>query len=148
MSPESVLEPIAKSYYEYAVKAICGYLKEPKGAPLNPGAYYTAINIHNPGPKEAKLRVKIAVALPGQPGPISAFQIFTLRADEALELDCELIHKLAEQPDDRFLKGFAVIQCATRLDIVGVYTAGGLSAPFEIRTMEMERVAGTLIKPA
>ncbi len=137
---------IKKDYYEYAVKAVCGPLKGSKSSPLNSGTYFTAINIHNPGPKEAKFRVKIAVAQPGQPGPVSAFTVFTLRADEALELDCELIHKLAEQSPGTFIKGFAVVQCQSRLDIVAVYTAGGLDAPFLVQTLHMERVAGTLIK--
>ncbi|MBK9755881.1 MAG: hypothetical protein IPO88_20750 [Nannocystis sp.] len=90
--------------------------------------------------------MKIAVANPGQAGPIHPFQTFVLRADEAMEIDCELIHKFAEVPTDRFIKGFAVIQCATRLDIVAVYTAGALAAPFEVSTMHLERVAGTVIK--
>lgn len=118
-----------------------------QGNPLNAGAYYSAINIHNPGPKEAKFRVKVALANPGQPGVVTGFHAFTLRADEALELDCELLHKFAEVPDERFIKGFAVIQCATRLDVVGVYTAGALQPPCEVATLHLERVAGTLIKP-
>jgi hypothetical protein len=145
--PQPEIDILSKTYYEYAVKVLCGYLKEPKGAPLNAGAYYTAINIHNPGPKEAKFRVKVALANPGQPGPVLGFHIFTLRADEALELDCELLHKFAEVPGERFIKGFAVLQCATRLDVVGVYTAGALQSPFEVATLHLERVAGTLIKP-
>lgn len=134
-------------HYEYAAKVVCGPLKGvPKTVPLNSGTYYTAINIHNPGPAEAKFRVKVAIALPGQAGPISAFHDFTLRADGALELDCPLLHKLAEQAQDSFIKGFAVIQCKTRLDVVAVYTAGGLDNAALVQTMHMERVAGTLIK--
>lgn len=145
--PQPVIDILSRAYHEYAVKILCGYLKEPKGAPLNAGAYYTAINIHNPGPKEAKFRVKVALAHPGQPGTVTGFHDFTLRADEALELDCELLHKFAEVPGDRFMKGFAVIQCTTRLDVVGVYTAGALQPPCEVATLHLERVAGTLIKP-
>ena len=44
------------------------------------------------------------------------------------------------------IKGFAVIQCKTRLDVVAVYTAGGLDNAALVQTMHMERVAGTLIK--
>lgn len=137
---------IKKDYYEYAVKVVCGPLKGSKSSPLNGGTYFTAINIHNPGPKEAKFRVKIAVARPGQPGPISAYHGFSLRVDEALEIDCELIHKFAEQSPETFIKGFAVVQCLTRLDIVAVYTAGDLNDPSLVQALHMERVAGTVIK--
>ena len=142
MTPEFD-EVLRKEYYEYAVKVVCGPVKDPKSAPLNPGLYYTAVNIHNPGAKEAKFRVKVAVALPGQPGPIGHFQTFLLRPDEALELDCALLHKIAGV--DGFIKGFAVIQCATRLDAVAVYTAGDLDTG-KVVSLHLERVAGTLIK--
>lgn len=144
--PTEIID-LKKDYYEYAAKVICGPLKaSPKTVPLNSGTYYTAINIHNPGPKDAKFRVKIAVANPGQAGPVSAYHEFTLRADQALELDCQLIHKFAEQAPDSFIKGFAVLQCQTRLDVVAVYTAGALADPGLIQAMHMERVAGTVIK--
>lgn len=142
--PQPEIDILSKTYHEYAVKVLCGYLKEPKGAPLNAGAYYTAINIHNPGPKEAKFRVKVALANPGQPGPVLGFHVFTLRADEALELDCELLHKIAGTGD--FIKGFAVIQCYTRLDVVAVYSAGTLDSPSKVESLHLERVAGTLRK--
>lgn len=143
MAPE-IDEVLRKEHHEYAVKVVCGPVKDPKTAPLNAGIYYTAVNIHNPGPKEAKFRVKVAVALPGQPGPISPFHTFVLRPDEALELDCALLHKFAGV--DGFIKGFAVIQCYTRLDVVAVYTAGDLDSPSKVASLHLERVAGTLIK--
>lgn len=142
MAPE--IEIGRKEFYEYAVKVVCGPVKESKSAPLNAGIYYTAINIHNPGPKEVKFRVKVAIALPGQGGPISQFHTFALKPDQALELDCELLHKLAETHE--FIKGFAVIQCYTRLDVVAVYTAGVLDNPSKVESLHLERVAGTLIK--
>lgn len=142
MAPE-IDEVLRKEYYEYAVKVVCGPVKDPKAAPLNTGLYFTAINIHNPGPKEAKFRVKVAVALPAQPGPVSPFMSYVLRPDEALELDCANLHKLAHM--EGFIKGFAVIQCYTRLDIVAVYTAGDLDTA-KVAALHMERVAGTLIK--
>ncbi len=136
---------IKRGYYEYAVKAVCGVLKGTKALPLNSGTYYTAINIHNPEAKDTKFRVKIAVAGPGQGGAVSAFHQFSLKADQALEIDCELIHKFAELDPGTFVKGFAVVQSQTRLDIVGVYTVGGLDDP-SARSLHLERVTGTLIK--
>jgi hypothetical protein len=39
-----------------------------------PGRYFTAINVHNPGYTLARLRKKVAVALPGEKaGPVSRF---------------------------------------------------------------------------
>lgn len=142
MAPE-VIENEIKQYHEYAVKVVCGYQKEEKYPQVHPGAYFTAINVHNPGPKEAKFRVKIAVAAEGGAGAVSSFVTFSLRDDEALELDCALLHKIGGIAMDTFLKGFAVIQCRERLDIVAVYTAGDGKT---VSTMHQERVAGTLMR--
>lgn len=144
MAPE-VIESESKKYYEYAIKVVCGYQKEEKYPQVHPGAYFTAINIHNPGPKETKFRVKIAVAAEGSAGPVSQFVPFNLRADEALELDCALLHKIGGIPMDTFIKGFAVLQCRDRLDVVAVYTAGDAKI---VSTMHQERVAGTIMHEA
>ena len=129
-------------HYEYAAKVVCGPLKGvPKTVPLNSGTYYTAINIHNPGPAEAKFRVKVAVALPGQSGPVSAFHDFTLRGDGALELDCPLIHKLAEQAQDSFIKGFAVmlmLGIATSL-FTGIFCSR-VALDWLVRGLKVERL--------
>jgi hypothetical protein len=121
--------------YEYAVKFVCG---KSAGTVVAPGAYFTAVNVHNPAHAPAALRVKVAVALPGlTPGPVSKFIGAKLGPDEALEIDGPDIMKIAGSKAE-FLKGFAVIQTASELDVVAVYTAADKDG--QIETMHTERV--------
>lgn len=121
---------------EYAVKIVCGVPDHPAVAQ---GAYYTAINVHNPSRGGAKLRFKIALTLAQiVPGPISQFYPAELKPDQALEIDCTDIARRAPTRT-RFLKGFVVIQSETELDVVGVYTAAA-SADGRVVTLEIERV--------
>ena len=122
---------------EYAVKIVCGISDRPAVAP---GAYFTAINVHNPG-KATKFQFKIALTLPGMaPGPVSP-QPFGAALDsaQALEIDCRDIARRAPPTKSRFLKGFVVIQSPTELDVVGVYTAAS-SPDGRVVTLEIERV--------
>ena len=59
-----------------------------------------------------------------KPGPVSKFHDAELGPDEALEIDCQDIFKLA-RTDSGFLKGFVVIESEVELDVVAVYTAAG-----------------------
>jgi hypothetical protein len=123
--------------FQYAVKFVCGKADERVVAP---GTYFTAINIHNPLYDKVPFRVKVAVGLPGfRPGPISPFKDTGLRADEAFEIDCPDIWRLARAPEGRWLKGFVVIESLTELDVVGVYTATDPSG--RSIALELERVA-------
>ena len=54
---------------------------------LLPGAYQTAVNIHNPNPQPARLRKKLAV----RSGQISAFVDSQLKPDEATSVDCSQV---------------------------------------------------------
>jgi hypothetical protein len=122
----------ASGGFEYAVKFVCGAPEVPVVAP---GQYFTAINVHNPSPRPAYFRKKIAVALPGEKaGRVSRFFEAQLKSDEALEIDCQDILQHAEQKG--FLKGFVVIESPLELDVVAVYTAGHP----QVETMEIERV--------
>jgi hypothetical protein len=122
---------------EYAVKIVCGTPDRPAVAP---GTYFTAINVHNPSVEPAKLQFKIALTMPGiAPGPISQFFPAVLKGDQALEIDCTDIARRAPPVHSRFLKGFVVIQSATELDVVGVYTAAN-AADGRVVTLEIERV--------
>ena len=58
--------------------------------------------------------------------------------DQALEIDCTDIARRAPIRS-RFLKGFVVIQSATDLDVVGVYTAAN-AADGRVVTLEIEHV--------
>jgi hypothetical protein len=121
--------------FQYAAKFICG---KPDNPVLAPGTYFTAINVHNPGERGVGFRKKFAVALPGErPGPVSRFFDARLGPDEAFEIDCPDILKHTRTRSG-FLKGFAVIESDTELDVVAVYTAAGASRLVE--TMEITRV--------
>ncbi|MCA9634537.1 MAG: hypothetical protein KC420_00695 [Myxococcales bacterium] len=124
-----------RNHNEYAAKVVCGVVKE-KG-PLNLGLYFTAVNVHNPSTVEAVFCVKLAIARPGAGGSISGYHKFALKPDQALEIDCEMIRKIAGGLD--FVKGFVVIKCKTELDVVAVYTAGSLETG-HVATMHSERV--------
>ncbi|HEX2164954.1 MAG TPA: hypothetical protein VHM02_13500 [Thermoanaerobaculia bacterium] len=109
------------AWRQYAVKIVCGGLNEP--SILNSGIYRTAVNVHNPDLQIGmRFWIKVAVALPGKPGPITRFVELELPADGALEIDCGMLQELAG--DDRFVKGFAVLISREPLDVVAVYTAG------------------------
>lgn len=121
--------------FQYAAKFMCG---KPESPVVAPGTYYTAINVHNPGERAVGFRKKFAVALPGErPGPVSRFFDAKLGPDEAFEIDCPDILKHTRARTG-FLKGFAVIESNTELDIVAVYTAAG--ATRQVETLEIERV--------
>lgn len=116
----------------YSVKFVCG---DSEGEIVSPGRYFTAINVHNPSCTSVRFRYKVALAFPGEPGEVSPFKEVSLGPDQAFEIDCAQVRELIES-DQRFLKGFVVIESEHELDVVAVYTAG---AP-EVRTLHTERV--------
>jgi hypothetical protein len=123
-------------FFQYAVKFICG---KSDGEILAPGVYFTAINVHNPHYAPVTFRKKVAIALPGEkPGKVSGFFRARLGPDEAFEIDCADIRKHAES-DERFIKGFVVIESPVELDVVAVYTASGATG--QIETLDIERVS-------
>jgi hypothetical protein len=121
--------------FQYAAKFVCG---RSEGEAVARGAYFTAVNVHNPTNQEVSFRKKVAVGLPQQqPGPVSKFHDGRLGPDQALEIDCRDIFQLAEAPAE-FLKGFVVIESDVELDVVVVYTAAG--AQEQVETLHLERV--------
>ena len=120
--------------FQYAVKFVCG--KSP-GRIVAPGAYFTAINVHNPNEKPAGFRKKVAIALPEEKaGRISRFFDAKLGPDEAMEIDCPDILRHAHA--EGFVKGFVVIESELELDIVGVYTTAGSTG--QVGSFFLERV--------
>ncbi len=121
--------------FQYAVKFVCG---KSEGRVVAPGAYFTAINVHNPNERGIGFKKKFAVALPGEhPGPISKFFDAKLGPDQAFEIDCpDILRRTGTKGG--FLKGFVVIESALELDVVAVYTAAGASG--RVDAMELERV--------
>jgi hypothetical protein len=120
---------------QYAAKFVCG---KSDGTVVAPGIYFTAINVHNPGTKPVSFRKKVAIALAGEhPGPVTQFFPAGLKPDQAFEIDCPDIARLAQMSS--FLKGFVVLESEAELDVVAVYSAAG--ATTQVETMEIERVA-------
>ncbi len=137
------LSELQRGIYEYAVKVICG---QSHGDILSQGSYLTAINVHNPSRKTVVFNQKFATAPPHEkPGPVSGFWQSKLGPDQALEIDCSDILERAHASNTNLLKGFAVIQCETPLDIVAVYTAADSSQ--QVRALETERVPPRGPKP-
>jgi hypothetical protein len=108
--------------FQYAAKVLCtsnipGTSQTTDS--LLPGNYETVVNIHNPGPKPARLRKKIAT-----PIGISKFFPATLKDDEAASVNCT---EIAQKFDLHFIhgvEGFLVIESTQSLDVIAVYTAG------------------------
>lgn len=121
---------------QYAAKFVCGEYEG--GGVVAPGKYFTAINVHNPTETTVKLRKRFSIALPGEKaGPVTPFFYAYLRPGQAMEIDCPDIRKHT-QFDASFLKGFAVIESKSELNVVVVYTATGESGRVEM--LDIERV--------
>lgn len=129
---------------EYAVKFVCGVNARTAPSPAAAlGAYFTAINVHNPGNEAVAFVHKVALAEPGRPGRhTSIVAPFRLAYDEATDVDCQQIaRELAAGgiTPGPFFTGFFVIQATTPLDVVAVYTAAPAAAG-AVTTMTTERV--------
>jgi hypothetical protein len=130
---------------EYAAKFVCG--STPRATIVMPGAYATAVNVHNPRDPRDEIRWKVALAGALVAGKVSAFDRFALRNDEALDIDCRFIaRRLAASgiavPTIAYT-GFVVIQSAGPLDVVAVYTAANLTStnvPGQVVSIHTERV--------
>jgi hypothetical protein len=121
--------------YQYVTKFVCG---RSEGKIVAPGTYHTAINVHNPGAEPIDVRKRFSVALPSEKaGPVSELFRARLGPSESFEVDCPdiLQHLRSREP---FVKGFAILESRTELDIVAVYTAAG--ATRQVETMDVERV--------
>lgn len=130
-----VAEPPREPAFQYAAKFVCG---KSEGRVVAPGTYFTAINVHNPLEAPVEFRKKFAIALPGQKaGRVTKFFPAKLGPDQAFEIDCPDIF-LETETKQPFLKGFAVLESHTPLDVVAVYTAAGATG--RVETMELERV--------
>lgn len=114
--------------YQYAVKIVCGAIQGTDCAedPLPPGAYSTAVNVHNPSRCDTvTLSWKVAVGLPGlRVGPVTDFADASLGPDEALEIDCSDVTVRLKESGIRlpaWVKGWVVIEASDELDVVAVY---------------------------
>lgn len=119
----------------YVVKFVNG---KSDGQVVAPGEYWTAINVHNPSNDAVGFQKKISIALPHEKaGPVTKFFEARLGPDEALEIDRgDIVEHMGIE--DRFLKGFVVIESKVELNVVAVYTAAGATGMIE--TLHIERV--------
>lgn len=136
--------------FQYTAKFVCG--NNPAGATrVLPGAYATAINIHNPNNKPVVLRKKVALTFPPavqQPGPVSDSIQDTLGPNQALEVDCGEIPAEFFPPDilagfPPYTKSFLVIESNRSLNVTAVYTAG-ITA--QVSSIDVEQIRERRIK--
>ena len=140
----------------YAAKFVCGATRS--DTDVVRGLYGTAINIHNPLLQSPVTFTKKAViALPERSkrrGPISDRVIETLKADEAMSVDCIDIRRLfGDVTIPAHFEGFLVIETPLSdlaehpLDVVAKYTArhrtGTNTADpniYDVETMDIETI--------
>ncbi len=135
-----------KKIYQYEVKFICGMKK--KGDVVAAGRYFTAINVNNPNKENVTIRKRISVAYPGEKvGPITKFFKVEFKEHQSFEIDCPDIKRhLKDIIDDneKFVKGFVIIQSPAPLHVTAVYTVEDLKG--NIRSMDVERELPRKIK--
>jgi hypothetical protein len=123
--------------FQYAAKFICTSnipgTSQTSDSVL-PGSYQTAVNIHNPGPRPAKLRVKVALG----PRLISRYVNMGLRADEVNRIVCRHLRELFGLRLIHGAEGFLVVESTHSLDVVAVYTAGPVGS--HVTSIDVERV--------
>ena len=129
------MEKASNYNYQYAVKLICtahipGTSQTSDG--LIPGVYETAVNIHNPNEKEAKIRKKLA-----HPGQITEFKKSDIKPDGVERFVCKNIQDFGITFIHGF-EGFLVIESNLSLDVTAVYTAGARGG--EVATMDVEQI--------
>ncbi|MFN2182099.1 MAG: hypothetical protein ACK2UV_21670 [Candidatus Promineifilaceae bacterium] len=120
--------------YQYAAKIICTAhipgTSQTSSAVL-PGAYMTAVNIHNPSRKETRYRVKLVLAEP------SAFKNGALAPNHGTRWDCDRITN-AFGPFIHGFEGFLVIESNNSLDVTAVYTAGKIGE--QVESIDVEQI--------
>lgn len=131
--------------FSYGAKFICGEQPQasvsvvnsseehewvPQEPPVKKGNYATAVNLHNPQTSRVRILKKVVIAEPEpEQGKPTAKIDHVLNPDGAMEVDCrEINHILAKDEqidprDNRFRKGFLVVESTAELDVVAVYTA-------------------------
>jgi hypothetical protein len=135
----------ARPLFVYSAKFLCGRFGEHEAkleGPVQPGAYTTAINLHNPNHHPVVI-VKKAILLfaesspsagrkPEVPRPPRTRHRLELRPDWGVEIDCQDIREVLLRGDEGtivpapiFIKGWVVLESASPLDVQVVYTAHG-----------------------
>lgn len=131
-----------KRRYQYAAKFLCT-ANIPGTSQMTtsvlPGAYSTAVNIHNPNEDTARLRQKIALG----PDFVSDFVEDDLKPDALLRMDCSQIASHFG-PFIHGAEGFLVIESSHSLDVTAVYTAGPVGG--QVASIAVEQIRERTIK--
>jgi hypothetical protein len=133
-----------KTSFQYAVKTFCT-LRGDFGSALVPGKYQTLINIHNP--TEKKIEVARKFALAGSPGDeagsfsITPYKAFVLGPDQAVSINCFDVANYfcpinGVCVDFFAIDGFLVLNSASELDVVAVYSGGPKAG--EVSTLDTD----------
>lgn len=123
--------------FQYAAKFICTSnipRTSQTSDALLPGSYQTAVNVHNPGPQTAKLRVKVALG----PRLISKYVGLRLRDDEVTRFVCRDLRETFGMKLIHGAEGFLVIESTHSLDVIAVYTAGPVAGG--VASIDVEQV--------
>lgn len=130
-----------KYKYQYAVKFICTSnvpgTSQTTDA-LLPGAYKTAVNIHNPFEKTVYFRVKLASSI-----EISKYFEESLKPDGVMRKSCGQISDFGIRPIHGY-EGFMVIESQVPLDVTAVYTAGENAG--EVKSIDVEQIRRRKLK--
>ncbi len=142
--PSASLAPPAPAFrFQYAAKFVCGTsaVQGNTSTLIAPGRYFSQTNVHNPSRYQTvNFRKKFAIAEPFErAGRVSAFFNASLKADEALQVDCGDIFSHLALPTSSFVEGFVVIESPLQLDVDTVYTAGP-ATNFGVSSIHTERV--------
>jgi len=124
----------AQYCYQYAAKFLCTAdipgTSQTSSAVL-PGAYQTAINIHNPNTERARFRVKLVVAEP------SKWIGDELAPNHATRWTCDRV-AMDFGPFIHGAEGFLVIESTHSLDVTAVYTAGKVGG--HVESIDVEQI--------
>jgi photosystem II stability/assembly factor-like uncharacterized protein len=149
VGPEELATPKPRPpRLQYSAKLLCGKSQRrcddcddccaQSKSLVAPGEYFTTVNLHNPTNKPVKWRFKVALTeRAGESGYVSRFVDRRLGPDEATEIDCGEITRIADL-SRRLHDGFVVVESDIELDIVAVLTAAGQTG--KIETLSTERV--------
>ncbi len=148
--------------FVYAAKFVCGSFGSEQTppteeGPVEPGNYATAINIHNPNPRNTVSFTKKAVLLYGViekdvgfeiPRPPSQQVPAELQPDWGMEIDGPDIRNVLlspHPPAPAFIKGWVVIESPDfPLDVVAVYTVQALGGAGGV-SIAIDRVTATQV---
>lgn len=124
--------------FQYAAKFICTSNIPGTSQTTNsllPGSYQTVINVHNPGYRPVKFRVKVAL---GGKQLISKFIDGRLGPDEVTRFVCKDLRDKFGMKLIHGAEGFLVIESTLSLDVIAVYTAGPVSG--YVSSIDVEQV--------